>query len=460
MIQSRWLRHLGLLAALAAVYFLAGKLGLRLAFVHPSATPVWPPAGIALAAFVLFGYGVWPAILFSAFLVNLTTAGSAATSIGIGIGNTAEGLLGAYLVNRFAHGRQACDRAPDVFKLTVLAGVVSTTVSATTGFTSLALSGFARWGDFGSIWLTWWLGDAVADVVVAPAVMLWSTNPRVLWNRRQALEAAALLVGIVIVGFAVFGGLFPSKTKNYPLEFLSVPLFVWAAFRFGPREAVTAVVVLSGIAIWGTLHGFGPFAEASPNESLLLLQAFIGVTAVMTLTLGAVVAERKDVEERLRQLAVSDPLTGLANYRQLADALSSEIRRSQRTDRPFAVVLLDLDGLKQINDRHGHLVGSMALRRVAETLLGSCRAVDTAARFGGDEFALVLPETGEAAAWRVAHRVAQRVAQDGEQPTLSISMGVAVYPEGGDTLEALLSAADRSLYESKAGRGRSRLQAR
>lgn len=457
MVQSRLARRLGLFAGLAAVYFVAGKLGLRLALVNPSATTVWPPAGIALAAFVLFGYDMWPAILLSAFFVNLTTAGSVVTSLGIAAGNTLEGLVGAYLVNRFARGRRACDRAQDVFKLALFAGMLSTTVSATVGVTTISLGGLARWADYGAIWLTWWLGDAVGDLVVAPALLVWGTNPRVRWTGVRLLEVAGLLLGVIAVGFVVFGGLF--SVKNYPLEFMCVPLLIWAAFRLGQREAATAVLGLSGIAIWGTLHGFGPFVQPLPNASLLLLQAFMGVTALMTMALAALVVERRQVEDRLRHLAVSDPLTGLANYRQLAYALDAEIKRSSRTDRPFALVLMDLDGLKKINDRHGHLVGSLALCRVAETLLGSCRGIDTAARFGGDEFALVLPETGDAAAWHVARRVAARVAKDGETPAISVSVGVAVHPKDGGTLEELVAAADRVLYESKARRHSSRRQA-
>src|SRR5690349_2273751 len=243
MIQSRLLRRLGLLAALAAGYFVAGKLGLAVAYVHPSATAVWPPTGLTLAAFLLLGYEVWPAILLGAFLVNISTAGSIATSAAIAAGNTLEGLVGAYLINRFARGHRVCERARDVFKLAGLAALLSTAISATAGVVSLSLSGFARWTDFGSIWSTWWMGDAVSDLVVAPAVLLWAARPRVRWTRRQALEAVGLLACLAVVGFVVFGGLVPWSDKHYPLEFLGVPLLLWVAFRFEQREAATVVVL-------------------------------------------------------------------------------------------------------------------------------------------------------------------------------------------------------------------------
>jgi diguanylate cyclase (GGDEF)-like protein len=234
-------------------------------------------------------------------------------------------------------------------------------------------------------------------------------------------------------------------------------LLVWAAFRFGQREVAVAVVVLAAIATTGTLHGFGPFARETPNATLLLLQAFVGMSTIVSLALAAVVSGRKDVEAQLRHLAGSDPLTGLANHRQAIDVLEAEIRRSQRTGRALAVLFLDLDRLKRINDHHGHLVGNRALCRLAEALRASSRAIDTPARLGGDEFVLILPETGEERAWQVANRLAEGLAADIERPALSVSIGVAVYPRDGDSVESLLGTADRVLYDAK-GRSDNRSQ--
>jgi len=150
------------LLAVLLVYILTGKLGLALAFGHSSATPVWPPAGIALAALLLLGNRVWPVIFLGAFVVNATTAGSLVTALGIAGGNTLEALVGAYLVRRFARGAAVFERAQDIFKLAALAAVVSTAVSATIGVASLELTGYARWTEAGSIWLTWWCGTRPA----------------------------------------------------------------------------------------------------------------------------------------------------------------------------------------------------------------------------------------------------------------------------------------------------------
>src|SRR5947208_11816741 len=239
--MSQSVRRLLLLFGLALVYFFAAKLGLRFAYINSSVTTVWPPAGIALAAFVLRGYRVWSAILGAGSRANVTTTGGALPSIGIAIGNTAGGLLGSYLVNRFARGGRVFDRVGDILRLTALAAIVSTTVSASIGVSSLALGGLMSWADAPRVWLTWWLGDAVGDIVIAPALILWiGVKPAPQWSRQQLLEAIALMLVTVIVTLAAFGGLFP--TRHYPLTVLLWPVLIWVAFRFSPREAASAML--------------------------------------------------------------------------------------------------------------------------------------------------------------------------------------------------------------------------
>jgi diguanylate cyclase (GGDEF)-like protein/PAS domain S-box-containing protein len=155
-------------------------------------------------------------------------------------------------------------------------------------------------------------------------------------------------------------------------------------------------------------------------------------------------------EDHLRHLAETDALTGLANYRRLSETLESEIKRSERTTRPFAVLIFDLDGMKRINDSHGHLAGNRALCRLADIFRFSCRSIDTAARYGGDEFAVILPETGFKEANAAGHRICERLTNDREEPVLSVSVGIATYPVDGTTIEALFQAADRALYGMKA----------
>jgi diguanylate cyclase (GGDEF)-like protein len=441
------------LAALSTVYLVAAKFGLAFASVNPSATAIWPPAGITLAAFLVLDYGVWPAILVGAFLSNLTTQGSVAASLGISLGNVLEGLIGAYLINRFANGRLFFQRPRHVMLFAGLGAVVSTTVSASVGVTSLALDGLARWADVGPIWLTWWLGDAAGDLIVAPVLVLWSSAPRLRWRGGRSLEAVAVVVSLSAVAFIVFDGFGPAVgAEHLPLAFLCTPFLFWAAFRLGRRAVVECVLVLSLISIWATLRGFGPFARPSQNESLLVLQAHLAVEAVTMLAVAAVVWERRQAELQLRRLATIDALTDLANYRHLVTVLISEIQRSQRTNHPFVLLLLDLDGLKRVNDRHGHLAGNRALCRVADALRASVRSTDVAARFGGDEFACVLPETSHAGAEELANRIGERLASDHEQPRISVSLGWAIYPRDGGTAELLLSVADRKLYEAKASR--------
>ena len=164
------------------------------------------------------------------------------------------------------------------------------------------------------------------------------------------------------------------------------------------------------------------------------------------------VTEQRLLEDHLRHQASSDSLTGLANHRSLLEILHAEIARSDRTGREFSLVLFDLDGLKEVNDKFGHPTGDRALCRIGQILADTCRSVDTAARHGGDEFALVLPETSAAAASKVAERISELLAAESEQPTLSVSVGIASHPNDARTISSLLYAADRALYAMKGKR--------
>ena len=289
------------ISVLALIYFIAGKLSLHLAFLHKSASPVWPPAGIALAALLVLGFRVWPAIFVGAFLVNLTTVGNVLTSLGIASGNTLEAICGAWLVNRFAGGTRVFDRPQDVFKF-ALAAIVSTPLAPTFGVSSLALGGFAQWSNYWPIWLTWWLGDAAGALVIAPLLLLWSVPvSQRKWNRKQALEVSVLLLLLVLLAEIVFGGWFPISAHNYPISFICGPIVIWAAFRFTPRETATGIFVLSAIAIWGTLHGFGPFILQTVNQSLLMLQSWTAALTVTAMAIAAAITERNRAHAAVEQ---------------------------------------------------------------------------------------------------------------------------------------------------------------
>ena len=212
--------------------------------------------------------------------------------------------------------------------------------------------------------------------------------------------------------------------------------------------------------------GWGILAEESATSALNTTQRaevrlvvfglmFVALTMCCGVLLALLFRHLKFTQEKLgesRQLALTDPLTDLWNYRRLVDVIAAEIERSQRTGRSFDLVLFDLDGLKQINDTYGHLVGSRAICRVANILRSCSRVVDTAARYGGDEFALVLPESGAEESRRVAERIAEQVMNDGEKPRITISFGVATYSQLEESVEDLFRAADEALYATKRAR--------
>lgn len=316
--MKQFLKMLAAILGVATVYFYSGKLGLSLALVHVDASAVWPPTGLALAALLLGGYRLWPAIFIGSFLVDMTTQGLWASSVGIATGDTLEALVGAALVRRLAGGLNCFERSRTAFRFVLLAAMISTMISATVGVISLGLLKEASWAHCWTVWSTWWIGNMTSDLLIAPLLLIWGSQRPPRWKAARLAEGVLLALTLVSVGGVVFLGGNPFAATEQ-LEYLTIPPLLWAAFRFGMHGATAAAVTTSGLALWGTLHRMGPFLTADPNETLLLLQTFTGVVTATVLVLAAVISERARFQSRLElKDALSRILTEATSVRAAA----------------------------------------------------------------------------------------------------------------------------------------------
>src|SRR6266851_1623881 len=310
--------------------------------------------------------------------------------------------------------------------------------------------------------IAWWIGRMVLALLLIVALLVERFIPRSRHPRREIASALLTVIVLTYVLAAALRGL-PPEVSRHPGAFFPNPeqllpgaiflmSLIWYRRRLSVEDSAFDRTIYA--ATWLNVA-----AQLSAAQSARLLDApFVFAQALMVLgyvvALGGALLDNARLFEQVHHLAVSDPLTGLANYRRLLDVLENETERTDRTGRPFSVLLLDLDGLKKINDNFGHLFGSRAICRLADVLRIHCRAVDTAARYGGDEFALVLPESTEEDAHRVANRIREVLASDTEQPPLSASIGISTYRGDGERIEKLLSEADQDLYAEKAKRAK------
>ena len=282
---------------IAAVYFVVAKLGLSMALRAEQVSLVWPATGFALAIVLLLGYRVWPGIALGALAANATANEPLATACGIAIGNTLEAVGGAWLLRR-AGFDCSLDRLSDVVKLVVLAAGVGTAISATIGVLSLSLGGVHPWEAFGSLWWTWWVGDAIGNLVVAPALLTWAGGRNAGFRRWR--EAGLLAAGLSATSLIVFTERWTTHLPGYPLAFAVFPFATWAAVRFGQQGTAAVILIAAGLAVFGAIGGVRQLPEAAAHERLLVLQLFLGVIAVTALLLGAAVTERKLAWEVLR----------------------------------------------------------------------------------------------------------------------------------------------------------------
>jgi PAS domain S-box-containing protein len=292
------LRHAAFAALLTAVYFVAAKLSLLLAIPPGYATAVWPPSGIALAALLVLGPRVAPGVWLGAAAVNATVESSWLAAVLIATGNTLEAMAGAWLVRRELGAPLSFSRGTDVFRL-VAACAASAVIAASIGTLALSLGHPASAAEVAYNWWTWWQGDLCGMLIVAPLLLTWYGRATIAWTQPRAVELAAFAMLLLFFTGLIFSRPLDSITP-LTVPFLVLPLFVWAAFRFGQREVTAAIAASSVIAVYHTVGGRGPFATGTLNQSLLALLLFMCVAIVMGLLLSAVLQER---ERALAELA-------------------------------------------------------------------------------------------------------------------------------------------------------------
>jgi diguanylate cyclase (GGDEF)-like protein len=308
--------------------------------------------------------------------------------------------------------------------------------------------------------LGWLAGRTLLGCLLLVALAVERRIP-VSRDPAKEMAAATLLVGAVAYLTSVFYFMLPNAPKMHPgwivprpWDLLPAAIYVVATVGYAWRLRRVDSSLDRALFIAALLN---LVCHITISQSQRVLDAPFTLAHVLmvlsyVVVLGGTLLDNAQLFDQVSKLAASDSLTGLANHRRLLEVLDSEIQRSSRTGRSFTVLLFDLDGLKKINDRYGHLTGSRAIKRLGAVLRSSSRTIDTPARFGGDEFALILPESNEQDAAQAAARICERLANDSQEPPVTVSVGLAVYPTHGTSIEKLLGAADRALYRMK-GRG-------
>ena len=363
-------RTLGEIAAVALVYYLTGRLGRTAAPPPGIATVVWPPSGISLAALLILGNRIWPGIWLGAFLANNWPAlphtnardvlSFLATGAGIDTGSLLQALLGATLFRRFLGQRNPFDR----FKQSLIfVGIALSMclVACTVGVTSLCLGGVVPWDAAFERWWTWWVGDTGGVLVVTPLVLTAWFLRWPDWGRRRWAEAALVFLVTTFLAVLIFVWWRPPADLRYPADLLLLPLVAWVAYRFTQREVALLVLLILGVALTGTLHGRGPYRGTTPWNSLPVLQAFIGILSILSITIGAVITERKAAGEALQAsehwLRESQRISRIGSY--VLDVQTGDWTRSEILDEIFGIgpeyphTRAGWEGLLHPEDRQG-----------------------------------------------------------------------------------------------------------
>lgn len=397
----------------AGVYYLVARFCLLLALEATNVTAIWPPTGMALAAVLLLGYRIWPAIALGAFFANLgslsalgfTTPLALAGAFSTATGNTLEALVGAFLILHFSEGRNPFGRTADIVKFVLFGALLSTTISASIGTGTLCILK-GTWSNSGTIWLIWWAGDAAGALIITPLIMTWESRRKSDWTPLKITEAALILGFIAVIGWVVFG-------KGHNLPYLFTPLLVWTAFRFGQFETACLILLVMCLSIWGAVEDVFIYSRVPPYTSLLLTQVYISIISLMTMVLNSLISERNTILADLRSSNVN---------------LQHEINERKRAEEERLAHLWFFKCMDQINRA---IQGANDLEQMMGDVLDAMLSI-----FDCDRAWLIYPCDPEAASWRVAMERTRP-----EYPTVhALGLDVPVTPDTVKVFRAVRAA--------------------
>ena len=311
-INSFIFNKLGLNLIATLIYVVVAQIFLQFANIHPNATPIWPLSGLSIGFLVLYGRRNWPTIFVGAFTANLITnitihseyslAINGMVASGIALSNTLEALAGAWFITKFTNGKDCLDRTYDIFLFVVFVVFFPPIFSAGGGVLSLVGVGLVSWDQFGRVMLTWYTANAFGVLLFTPCFFTLSRPFKTHWCVLHVIELLCLFSLLIVIGQTISGTYFSNLLEGWPKSYMVIPLLLWIGFRFNYHGILAAILVLSTIAMVGTMRGYEAFPAETPDLALLHLQLFLGVVTIMSFSVVALLTELEHFNQRLEEL--------------------------------------------------------------------------------------------------------------------------------------------------------------
>lgn len=463
--QTKFIKQSVEILVVAMIYIVTAKIGQLFAIPPGNITPVWLPSGIVLALILIRGTYLWPAVFIGAFFGNAsayidfssTTSIMSAITSGTfnGIGDVISALLPVYVMKRYLGSVNIFKRLKHYWFFLWSAVIAGPFISAVFGVTSLAWMGFLEWPDYYTSFITWWVGDAVGVLILAPTILIYKYENRDYNRQINHTEMISFLVTVVGLSYLIIKASFEVIFLP-PANYFMIPLLFWALTRLNQKTVYLTILAYMAVTVYSTSLNIGPFSAESQLIALLQMQGFMILLTISVFIVSTLLNERNVLLSQLEDKVSHDLLTNAKSRLYFEEQLKQEIHRFDRQEIPFSLIMFDIDNFKEVNDSYGHLTGDEILKAIVKEVSKNLRQTDTLARWGGEEFMLLLPGANVHGAHSYAETVRKRIEQKKflEQVHITISLSIHEY-QVGQTYNKFLAELDHGLYQSKS-QGRNR----